>query len=433
MARKSAPTIQQEELYPTPASVEREGRTGPRLLELDVEEAPPFLRAQKRIPARRATLPKKTAVRLLHGVLTIAIVGVVVLVLGGLYGYGMRSSRFRIASDADIEVVGLENVSRAQIMEVMGGDVGNNIFSVPLAERRAQLEQLPWVESAAIMRFMPARLRVEVRERTPIAFARVGSRIFLADAQGTLMELPGHKKYSFPVVVGMGPSEPLSTRAARMKIYSELVGQLDSAGAHYSQDLSEIDLSDPEDVKVLANDSRGAVLVHLGGDRFLDRYKVYVAHVQEWRQQFERLDSVDLRYDRQIIVNPDAVNASRQQPSVSLASVKPGRIAGPKPALIHGPPANGPKTVALTKDAGRTNIHNKTTGPGTAKKTGPRSAADLRKKSVARRSSSRRRSRSRKSHAAAKPVSISIGAKTTEHAAKALKPSPAIAKGQEMP
>ena len=56
--------------------------------------------------------------------------------------------------------------------------------------------------------------------------------------------MAGKKKYSFPVILGTNPGEPLSTRAARMKIYSDVIRQLDSSGAHYSQDLSEVDLSD---------------------------------------------------------------------------------------------------------------------------------------------------------------------------------------------
>ena len=36
------------------------------------------------------------------------------------------------------------------------------------------------------------------------------------------------------------------------------------------------------------------------------------AHVREWRQQFDKLESVDLRYDRQIIVNPDLQGAVKQ-------------------------------------------------------------------------------------------------------------------------
>jgi cell division protein FtsQ len=107
------------------------------------------------------------------------------------------------------------------------------------------------------------------------------------------MDLPaaGKKKYSFPVILGMNSGEPPSTRAARMKIYNDLVSQLDAGGAHYSQDLSEVDLSDAEDVKVLANDPQGAVLVHLGSSNYLERYKVYVSHVREWQQQFDKLES----------------------------------------------------------------------------------------------------------------------------------------------
>jgi cell division protein FtsQ len=120
-----------------------------------------------------------------------------------------------------------------------------------------------------------------------------------------------------------------------MKIYNELVRQLDSAGGRYSQSLSEVDLSDPEDVKVLTNDSDGGVLIHLGSSNYLDRFKIYVAHLREWRQQFDKLESVDLRYDRQIIVNPDLRGAARQ-PALSATATKVAISAGVKPAaLLH--------------------------------------------------------------------------------------------------
>lgn len=147
-----------------------------------------------------------------------------------------------------------------------------------------------------------------------MAFVQVGAKIALIDGHGVVMEMPakGAKGYSFPVLVGMGESEPLSTRAARMKIYSQLVRELDADGSHNSQDLSEVDLSDPEDVKVTVSDPQGEVLVHLGSTGFAERFKIYKGHVQEWRQQFQRLDSVDLRYDRQVIVNPDS---AKDEPS----------------------------------------------------------------------------------------------------------------------
>src|SRR6476661_1880718 len=251
MARKSGPTISQEDLYPL---ADEPGREDGRLLDLDVEQEPPFLRVQKRVSVRRGSLPKKTVTRLTWAAVAIGIVFVCGITVAALYHYGERSWRFRVESSDDIDISGLSNVTRGQVMEVMGGDIGRNIFFMPLAQRKTQLEQIPWVESASVMRFVPNRLKVEIHERTPVAFARVGPRIFLIDAGGTLMELPQKHKYSFPVILGMYPGEPLSTRVPRMRAFNELMQQLDSGGARYSQELSEVDLSDLDNVKVRVND-----------------------------------------------------------------------------------------------------------------------------------------------------------------------------------
>jgi cell division protein FtsQ len=348
MARKSSGTILQEELYPPSAGhsraesarVEsrnaesaREELDDARLVDLDVAEESPFLRGQKRVSARRSSLPKKTASRLLWATIATAVLCVGAIAAAGLYEYGERSWRFRVDSSDNIDVSGMQNVTKAQIMEVMGADIGRNIFFIPLAQQKAQLDQIPWVESASVMRFVPNRLKVEIHERTPVAFARVGPRIFLIDAGGTLMELPQKHKYSFPVILGMNPGEPLSTRAPRMKAYNELVEELDSAGARYSQDLSEVDLSDLENLKIRVNDPAGDVLVELGSSEYLKRYKTYVSHVQEWRQQFQKLESVNLRYDNQVIVNPD-MEGRTKQPALAASAARAAAAAGVKPAAL---------------------------------------------------------------------------------------------------
>src|SRR5581483_6615767 len=259
MARKASSTILQEELYPQADEAVRQEVDDARLLDLDVEQESPFLRAQKRVSVRRAKLPKKAAARLAWVALALFILFFAGSAATAAYHYGQHSWRFRIESSDDLEIAGLGNVTRAQVIEVMGGDIGRNVFFVPLSQREKQLEQIPWVESASVMRFVPNRLRIEILERTPVAFARVGSRIFLTDASGVLMELPvtGKKKFSFPVILGMSLNEPQSMRSSRMRLFNQLVRELDSTGAHYSQNLSEIDLSDPEDIKVLADDSHG--------------------------------------------------------------------------------------------------------------------------------------------------------------------------------
>jgi cell division protein FtsQ len=155
--------------------------------------------------------------------------------------------------------------------------------------------------------------------------------VSLVDAGGFILGLPASRqaKYSFPVIHGISDTEPLSSRAAAMKIYNRLEQELAPTSTdpmNYAQQLSEVDLFDPEDVKVTANDPGGAVVIHLGASNFLARYKLYVAHITEWRQQFQNLRSVDLRYEGQIIVNPDAQSAvappARGAPAAKAVAVK---------------------------------------------------------------------------------------------------------------
>ena len=372
MARKSGSTIVQEELYPhgvehsrlEPSRVEsarnhndrnhNDDLDDARLVDLDVDEESPFLRGQKRVPARRSALPRRTVNWLLWVAVAAAVLCAAGIAAGTLYAYGERSWRFRVDSSDNIEITGTQNVTKSQIMEVMGGDIGRNIFFIPLTQQKAQLETIPWVESASVMRFVPNRLKVEIVERKPVAFARVGPRIALIDAGGTLMELPPKHRYSFPVILGMNPGEPLSTRAPRMKVYMDLVRDLDSGGARYSQDLSEVNLIDLEDVKVRVNDPAGDVLVHLGSSDYLRRYKTYASHVQEWRQQFRDLESVDLRYDNQIVVNPDIpkVTKTAKPAVVTSAVVKiPAPIVKPAALVTKIPMRAGPHDKPVPKPA----------------------------------------------------------------------------------
>src|SRR6185437_5408259 len=196
-----------------------------------------------------------------------------------------------------------------------------------------------WVEQATVMRLLPNRIAVSIQERTPVAFAQIGPHISLIDAHGVVMGLPADRKikYSFPVIRGIAETEPLSSRAAAMKIYNRLVSELGAgdpdgpkAQPNYVKQLSEVDLSDPEDVKVTANDPGGTVMVHLGSENFLQHYKLYVAHIAEWRQQFPNLQSIDCRYEGQVVVNPDRPAVAQKSPAKTAALMNTA-MAAPKP------------------------------------------------------------------------------------------------------
>jgi cell division protein FtsQ len=235
------------------------------------------------------------------------------ILLGGLgtAGYLLktylnRDSRFRIAGASNIQAKGLTEVSRAEMLPVFGEDIGRNIFFVPLAERRRQLEQMPWIEHATVMRLLPDQIRISVVERKPVAFVRQGSQVGLADANGVLLTMPAammsQHHYSFPVVSGINPHDPPEASKTRMAMYQRLLAELDANNQHLSEQISEIDLADPEDARVLLPEQGGDILAHFGEDHFLDRYQRYKSHIAEWRQQYPKLAAVDLRYDQHVVL-----------------------------------------------------------------------------------------------------------------------------------
>ena len=265
------------------------------------------------------------------------------LIVGGLTTvsilfarYLERDARFRIAGSGNIQATGLHEVGRSDLLPVFGEDIGRNVFYVPLRERRRELEQIPWIEHATVMRVLPDQIRVGIVERKPVAFTRHGQQIGLVDANGVLLSMTpktmAERHYSFPVVTGLDPGDSAQSRKARIAVYLRLMAELDANGQHNSEQISEIDLTDPEDARVLMPEQGADILVHFGEDHFLERYQRYKAHIAEWRQQYPHLKSVDLRYDNQVVLEmasgAQASDASGQGNATDAG--KPG-VATAKP------------------------------------------------------------------------------------------------------
>ncbi len=291
----------------------------------DPDEDEPFLRSRRRVDVRRGFLPQGRWAR-------IGFAAGAVIFVGGLawVGYAVRQfaahdPRFRIDSSENIQILGNSEVTPAELLSVFGSDMGRNVFFVPLSERRAELERLPWVESATVMRLLPNQLRLCVTERTPIAFHRDGSTIGLVDRDGVLLSMAAQtmaaKHYSFPVLTGITASDPASTRAARMKIYQRFIAEIDSTGESLSAQLSEVDISDPEDVRAFVPSDGSELLLHFGDEDFLNRWHNYQQHLSEWKAQYPRLASVDLRYERQVVLEmrKDTPAESAQEKSAKAA------------------------------------------------------------------------------------------------------------------
>src|SRR6202789_1587423 len=161
-------------------------------------------------------LPRSVGGRIVFGVVVFVLLGSVAVAVAGVRYYLMHDSRFVLGTADDIQITGAEHLTREQVVSVFGADLERNIFRVSLAERQEDLELLPWGAHATVMRLLPDVLRVQITERTPVAFVRQGSQIGLVDGSGVLLDMPpdaaGDPHYSFPVLTGLSVDQAMPDR-----------------------------------------------------------------------------------------------------------------------------------------------------------------------------------------------------------------------------
>jgi cell division protein FtsQ len=302
------------------------------------EDEPKYLRRQKPVEIRKRKFSRK-AWPLYRRVL---VGGIAALSVGfALYqaaSYLLYSPGVLLQSADQIEILGNRFVPPEAIVEKFSADMGRSVVRVPLTERREALESLPWVEQAHVQRVLPNRIRVEITERTPVAFLRTGSDLSLVDAQGVILDRPVDGEFRFPVVGGIGESMPREAREQRMSLYVQFMKGIETVQPGAEDHVSEADLSDAADLRVtltgLGAASGGArpILVHFGDSDFGSRYHLLAENIDQWRASAGSVDSVDLRFARQVVVNPEAktIAANLKQSAPQSAPLRVSQRVSPR-------------------------------------------------------------------------------------------------------
>lgn len=276
------------------------------------EDEPKYLRRQKPVEIRKRKFSRK-AWPLYRRVL---VGGIAVLSTGfALYeaaSYLLYSPGVLLRSADQIEIQGNRFVPPDAITEKFSADMGRSVVRVPLTERREALESLAWVEEAHVQRVLPNRIRVEITERSPVAFLRTGSDLSLVDAQGVILDRPVDGEFRFPVVGGISESMAREERAKRMNLYVQFMKEIEAVQPGAEDHVSEADLSDAADLRVTltglgtASGNARPILVHFGDSDFGNRYHLLAENIDQWRASAGSVDSVDLRFARQVVVNPES-------------------------------------------------------------------------------------------------------------------------------
>jgi cell division protein FtsQ len=277
--------------------------------ELVTEDEPRYLRRQKPVEIRRKKFSGKTGAYYWR-VFVWSLMAAGALVGGVLsVRYLLYSPQMLLLKPEQIEVTGNRIVPREDVQKVFVRDRNKSVMTIPLDARRAQIEELPWVEESSVQRILPNHVRVLITERTPIAFFRNGVELTLIDAHGVLLDRPEGEDFHFPIVTGLSETLPREEREKRMQTYQDFIKSVDLVKPGSSDRVSELDLSNPRDLRAVLTGLGGAdshaVTVHFGQSDFAGKYRMLVENFAQWQANSGTVHSIDLQYSRQVVVNPD--------------------------------------------------------------------------------------------------------------------------------
>ncbi len=224
-----------------------------------------------------------------------------------VFVYAYTSEKFNLRN---VTFYGCKELNARELEEVIRQDFPANILRIDLEKLKERLERETWTKRVEIRRVLPSDLIIYVEERTPSVILELQGELMVADSDGTLLGRydPRFGKLDVPVFKGVLGDDADSYRlypdenAARIHQGLVMLAQIESGLPHATRNISEVDISDPENLKILLVDDTAEV--YLGEKDYLKRFSALMNNLGEYQKlkdQYTEFVSIDMRYDNQIV------------------------------------------------------------------------------------------------------------------------------------
>jgi len=237
-----------------------------------------------------------------------AAAAVVFLILA--FRFVMTSAHFDLRT---VRCEGCNHMEPTRLEEVIRKEFPQNVLQIDLNRLKRRLEREKWIRKVQIRRVLPSELIIYIDERAPSVIAELNGKLILTDAEGVLLDLytSEYKKLDMPVFSGMAGESIAdygrhqAENSDRISLGLQVLRELDAGSSDYTRRISELDLSDAANVRVLLVDD--TTEVHLGDRDFRKRFGLFMANLPQYREleaEYSDISSVDLRYEGKIIYRP---------------------------------------------------------------------------------------------------------------------------------
>ena len=285
----------------------------PRQSKLPFDAAPAWLRARMR-PERFS----RRMVQLGVALLALLLAGALLMIIYSL-SHGLRLFELREVV-VHREQSGSPLIPQSELEKMVRSMVKEGVLRADLERVRTELRKHEYIEEVEVRRLLPDMLRISVRERVPFALARRSDgTVQCVDLGGTLFGSPSLLRVSPfpPQIMGLRESgeDAATYNQKRLRIYQELMTDLDRIDPPLSREIDEIYFDELEGVRVLLADTQ--TFVYLAGTDFRTRLNSVLDILDAVRRKdlemlkLYRLSDVDRLMSGRKIRYLNATNANR--------------------------------------------------------------------------------------------------------------------------
>ena len=256
-------------------------------------------------------------------VVTLASIAVLIVLWSAmqLERFLVRDPQFTLALPPDpgeespaLEIIGVKHSARSRVAATFERDYGRSLYLMPLRQRRDELLRLHWVRDARVTRVWPNRVQVRITEREPVAFVPLPgeSTLPLIDTEGHLLLPESQENLNLPVLTGVTRQQSEEERRLRVHRLQKLVAD----AGELSAKISEVDATDPDNLKVMQDAGGKAVTLIVGNRYFKRRLEKFRQNAEDLLRRDPSKTIFDLRVDGSIYARPS-------QPTLTAEGVRP--------------------------------------------------------------------------------------------------------------
>lgn len=201
----------------------------------------------------------------------------------------------------EIKIAGNIRVSNAEVSELAGVNIGDNLFKISVNDIQKGIRLNPWVAEVKAARSFPNRLIIEIKERKPVAFINLDD-LYFVDETGTIFKKTSvEDEIDLPVITGLKREDiEQGTKASELAIQAvNLIHILARKGIFANEELSEINVDRVCGITLYTME-QGA-RIELGDVEFADKIE-RLEKIMRSRNGLAGVDFIGLNYNKGAVV-----------------------------------------------------------------------------------------------------------------------------------